>query len=134
MAKRTLLQAEAKQPVSSSDHRSRSGLWFRPPVDIFETEQAITVLADMPGVTADDISVELNKNMLTIAGRMRPWEEADEADVLVEFEIGHYFRQFIVSESIDRKTIEANLSEGVLRLTLPKAESAVSRKIIATSS
>jgi HSP20 family molecular chaperone IbpA len=102
---------------------------FTPDVDIFENERQITLLADMPGVAADDIRIDLNHNQLSISGEVKPFESGNESDVLVEFEIGRYTRQFTLSEVIDQSRIEARHEDGVLRLILPKAEKAIPRQI-----
>lgn len=123
------LQVKEKQEVSTPAEQTRPGLLFTPAVDIFETDQAITLLADMPGVAPDDLLIDLRDNVLTLSGEVRPWEAPDEKDVLIEFEIGKYHRQFTLSETIDQDKIGAKLTDGVLRLTLPKAEKALPRKI-----
>ena len=127
------LQLKEKQEVSSPVEQTRPGLVFTPAVDIFETDQQITLLADMPGVTTEDISIDLREGVLTIAGEVKPWEKADEEDVLVEFEIGKYYRQFALSEAIDQDKIDAQLSDGVLKLALPKSAKAQPRNITVTA-
>ena len=72
--------------------------------------------------------------MVTINGDVKPWEGEDESDILVEFEIGRYYRQFTLSEVIDQARIEAKLEDGVLRLVMPKAAKAMPRKITVTAS
>lgn len=127
------LQVKDKQEVASPAEQTRPGVVFTPDVDIFEDERQITLLADMPGVTSDGITIDLNDNVLSIAGEVKPFESADESDVLIEFEIGRYYRQFTLSEVIDQSKIEAKHEDGVLRLTLPKAEKAVPRRIAVTA-
>jgi HSP20 family protein len=129
MAETKDLKVKEKQELQTSAEQTKPGLVFTPDVDIFENETEITLLADMPGVTSDNISIDLNEGVLTLTGDVKPWENADETDVLVEFEIGKYYRQFTMSELIDQDRIEAKLEDGVLRLTLPKAEKAKPRKI-----
>jgi len=107
---------------------------FTPAVDIFESDRDITLLADMPGVASEDISIDLNDGVLSLAGDVKPWENADECDVLVEFETGRYYRQFTLSETIDQAKISATFQDGVLRLVMPKAEKAMPRKIAVTAS
>jgi len=126
------LQVKDKQEVASPAEQTRPGVVFTPEVDIFENEQEITLLADMPGVTSDDITIDLNDNVLTLSGDVKPFEEKNESDVLIEFEIGRYHRQFTLSEVIDQSRIEARHEDGVLRLRLPKAEKAKPRQIAVT--
>lgn len=127
------LQAKAKQEVAAPAEQTRPGLVFAPEVDIFETDNKITLLADMPGVAVDSVNIDLQDGVLTVTGDVKPWEEADETDVLVEFEIGKYYRQFTLSDTIDQTNIDAKLENGVLRLTLPKAEKAAPRQITVTA-
>jgi len=127
------LQVKDKQEVASPAEQTRPGMVFTPEVDIFENEKQITLLADMPGVASDDITIDLNDNVLTISGEVRPFENENEADVLIEFEIGRYSRQFTLSEVIDQSRIEAKNEDGVLRLILPKAEKAIPRQIAVTA-
>jgi len=127
------LQVKDKHQVASPAEQTRPGIIFTPEVDIFEDERRITLLADMPGVGPDDITIDLNDNVLSISGEVKPFEGAEESDVLVEFEIGRYFRQFTLSEVIDQSKIEARHEDGVLRLNLPKAEKAIPRQIAVTA-
>lgn len=123
------LQIKEKQEVAAPAEQTRPGLVFTPEVDIFENDRHITLLADMPGVAADDVNIDLRDGVLTLTGDIKPWEGSEESDVLVEFEIGKYYRRFNLSEAIDQAKIEAKLEDGVLRLILPKAEKALPRKI-----
>jgi HSP20 family molecular chaperone IbpA len=123
------LQVKEKQELSTAAERTKPGLVFTPEVDIFETDRDITLLANMPGVAADDIAINLDNGVLTISGDVKPWESAEEQDVLVEFEIGQYYRQFTLSDTVDQGKIEAKVENGVLRLVLPKAEKAMPKKI-----
>ena len=129
MAESRELQVKEKQEMAPAAEQTRPGLVFTPRVDIFETDADLTLLADMPGVASDNITIDLNEGVLAITGDVKPWEGPDESDVLVEFEIGKYFRKFTLPETIDQQKIEANLQDGVLRLRLPKAEKARPRKI-----
>lgn len=123
------IRVKEKQEVKTAAEQTTPGLVFTPDVDIFESDTALKLLADMPGVAADGVTIDLDDGVLTITGEVKPWEDSDETDVMVEFEIGKYYRQFTLSEMIDQDRIEAKLENGVLRLTLPKAEKAKPRKI-----
>jgi HSP20 family protein len=122
------IQVKEKQEVRAPE-QTQPGLVFTPAVDIFETDQDITVLADLPGVKADGLTIDLRDNALTIMGVIVPYEKEAEQDVLIEYEIGKYFRQFTLSNLIDQAKINASLKDGVLHLVLPKAETAKPRKI-----
>jgi HSP20 family protein len=123
------LQVKDKQEVASPAEETRPGIVFTPDVDIFENDKQITLLADMPGVASDDITIDLNDNALSISGEVKPFGDDNESDLLIEFAIGRYHRQFNLSEAIDQSKIEAKHEDGVLRLTLPKAEKAIPRQI-----
>ena len=133
MAESKELQVKEKQEVTAPGEQTRPGLVFTPDVDIFENEKEITLLADMPGVAPDDVNIDLRDGVLSVTGDVKPWEHAEEKDVLVEFETGKYFRRFTLSEVIDQNKIGAKLEDGVLRLTLPKAEKATPRQIPVTA-
>ncbi len=126
-ARADLQKAETAAP--SGPEHTRSGPVFTPAVDIFENDSAITVLADMPGVKAQELSVDLRDSVLTLTGRVSPPEKAGESYVRREYQTGTFFRQFTLSEAIDQTKIEAKLSDGVLRLELPKMERAKPRQI-----
>ena len=122
------IQVKEKQEVRAPE-QTQPGLVFTPAVDIFETDHDITVLADLPGVTSEGLNIDLRDNVLTIMGVIAPYEKETEQDVLIEYEIGKYFRQFTLSNLIDQAKINATLKDGVLHLVLPKAETAKPRRI-----
>ena len=123
------LQLKEKQEIASPAEQTRPGLVFTPDVDIFETEKQITLLADIPGVKSDDLSIDLRDNVLTLLGEITPADTSNEEMLLVEYQTGKYYRQFTLSEVIDQNKIDAKLDDGVLRLTLPKVEKATPKKI-----
>ena len=126
---RTDIQKAEKDGVQTGPEQTRPGPVYSPSVDIFENDSAITVLADMPGVKAHEVEIDLRESMLTLTGRVAPPENTRESNVLREFETGTFFRQFTLSETIDQAKIDARLSDGVLRLVLPKVEKARPRQI-----
>ena len=123
------LQPKEKAAVSAPAEQTTAGSVFTPDVDIFETDHEITLLADLPGVKAEDLTIDLRDNTLALSGDNRPLGGAEGEDILVEYEMGTYYRQFTLSEVIDQNKIDAKLENGVLRLTLPKVEKAAPRKI-----
>ncbi len=122
------IQVKEKQDVATPE-QTTEGPYFTPAVDISETDEAITLMADLPGVKNEDLSIDLNDDVLTLVGDVSPYEKEDEEDVVVEYETGRYFRQFTLADIIDQEKIEAKLNNGVLNLTLPKAEKAKPKKI-----
>ena len=128
------LQAKEKAEVTTSAEQIRPGAVFTPAVDIFETDKEITLLADMPGVKADSLNIDLHENVLSLDGDVRSPEGGDEMDVFREYRTGKYYRQFTLSQAIDQSKIEAAMKDGVLRLNLPKVEAATPRKIAVKSS
>lgn len=123
------LQVKEKQEVAAPAEQTRPGAVFSPSVDIFETEQAITLLADLPGVKTDDLKIDLRDSVLTLSGDVHSIEGENEQHLIVEYGVGRYFRQFTLSEMIDQERIDAKLKDGVLTLTLPKVEKATPRTI-----
>jgi len=129
MAEPKELQRTEKEEVAESTEHTRPGPVYKPAVDIFENQSGITLLADMPGVRAEDLEIDLREGVLTISGRVVPAEGEGETDVLREYSPGTYYRQFSLAETVDQSNIEAKLAHGVLTLELPKAEAAKPRQI-----
>lgn len=103
---------------------------FTPPADLYETDEAYNVEMELPGFSRDDVSVTIEQGMLTIAGR-RAREESDEDENyhLRERSVGRFSRSFSLPASIEADEVEARFDEGLLKVTLPKAEEARTRKI-----
>jgi HSP20 family protein len=132
---------EARMEIQKSEkgaptvaEQTRSGPLYSPAVDIFENDNAITVLADMPGVKAQDLQIGLRESVLTLTGRVSRPETPTESDVLREYRSGTFFRQFTLAETVDQARIDAKLADGVLRLELPKVEKAKPRQITVRTS
>lgn len=123
------LQAKVKTEVTTPAEQTRPGLVFTPAVDILETEKEITLVADMPGVKPEGLNIDLRENTLTLDGDVKSPKGADEVDVLREYRMGKYYRQFTLSQVVDQGKIGAEMKDGVLRLRLPKVEAATPRKI-----
>ena len=134
MTEKNEILSQGKSVITAPPATETRSLVFKPFVDIFEGDREITLIADMPGVAADDMTVELRNGLLIIEGGVRPWENAEESDIQVEFEIGRYARRFRLPEAVDHNRIEAHCSNGSLRLTLPKLEKALPRNIAVKTS
>ena len=122
------LTTQQKQEVQTEEH-TRPGRTYVPHVDIFETDQALWLRADMPGVREDSIGINVDKNVLSIEGQFALDDYQDLSPVYTEYKVGNYQRRFSLSNVIDADKIHARLTDGVLELELPKAESAKPRRI-----
>ena len=103
---------------------------FSPLSDIYETDDELVLVSEVPGSALQDITVRVDKGVLTIEGDAKfdvPGEEY--AQTYVSFCPGQYFRAFALSDEIDRDKITASVANGLLTVHLPKAEAAQSRKI-----
>jgi HSP20 family molecular chaperone IbpA len=125
----TEIQKTEKSSAPAIPEQTRPGPVYTPAADIFENGGSITVLADMPGVKAEDLKIDLRESVLTLTGPVSAPEKPGESDVLREYHSGTFFRQFTLAETIDQSKIDARLTDGVLRLELPKVESARPRQI-----
>lgn len=102
---------------------------FVPRVDIYEDGEQVVIVADMPGVNEKSVDIMLEKNVLTINGRVEFVEPANLSLTWSEYSVGDYKRSFTLSDGVDRDHIEATVIDGVLRLYLPKAAPAKTKKI-----
>lgn len=123
------LQVREKKELQTEAEQTRPGRVFTPAVDIFESEAEITLLADMPGVTSDSVTIDLHNNELKITGEVEPQGSEQETYILREYETGRFHRHFSLSDRIDQSKISASMKDGVLRLELPKVEQAKPRRI-----
>lgn len=123
------IQKAEKGGLPAVPEQTRPGPIYTPAVDIFENDDHISVLADMPGVNAKDLKIDLRENVLTLSGYVTGPEATSETPILSEYESGTFFRQFTLSEVIDQTKIDAKLADGVLKLALPKLERAKPRQI-----
>jgi HSP20 family molecular chaperone IbpA len=115
--------------VSEGQERTRQRRVYVPSVDIVEGKDETTVVADMPGVDDTSVDVTIEKNILEIYGRVDPEIPQDMRLAVSEYGIGDYHRRFTLSDEIDKERIQATVKNGVLKLVLPKAEIAKTRKI-----
>jgi HSP20 family protein len=122
------VQKKEAAPVEQVE-RTRSRNIYTPDVDIVEKADSIVVIADVPGLDESGVDLTLEKNILSIYGTVEP-EIPEKHELLhASYGIGDYQRSFTISDEIDREKIEASVKDGVLRVILPKAEVAQTRKI-----
>ncbi len=121
--KQGALQTASEKSLATRDETR----YVAPPVDIFETEDAIVVIADLPSVGKEDVDIRVEDSILTIRGKAT---YSPPADLLrEEFSLDGYFRQFQLSDEVDQEKISAETKNGVLTIHLPKAEKSKPRQI-----
>ncbi|HTR13810.1 MAG TPA: Hsp20/alpha crystallin family protein [Roseiarcus sp.] len=129
MAQSKEMAVREKKEVAAKEEKTIPGRYFVPPADIYETDEALAVVLEMPGVEKKDIEVSLENDVLTVDGRIDFSKYRDVEPVYAEYNVGHYARSFSLSDRIDRDKISANIEDGVLTLTLPKAKAAQPKRI-----
>jgi len=121
----------AENPITTE--RTKPGKVFVPRVDIRETKESIILIADMPGIDEKSVDITLEKNILTITGSVKPPEFEGYSSVHSEYDIGDFERAFTISDEVDRDNIAATVKNGLLRVTLNKAEEVKAKKIAITT-
>ncbi|PLX79357.1 MAG: molecular chaperone [Desulfuromonas sp.] len=120
------LTVQNEKPLSRESLQSRER-FLTPAVDIFETDNGLTLVADLPGMTNDDLNIDIDQGVLTLHGV--PGRQAKGDSLFGEFSMPGYYRQFRLAEQLDAGSAEAELKNGVLTLHLPKAEAAKPKRI-----
>jgi HSP20 family protein len=130
MAEMSEIAVAEKREVDTSIHQElRSGNWFVPATDIYETPDSVAIVIDMPGVCFDCAQVNIVDDELVVTGHVTHGEDQDDYVLYREYDVGHYHRHFGLPEMIDRNRIEAFMTDGVLTVTLPKVEEVKPRRI-----
>ncbi len=118
-----------KQEQRGVSEATRPGRTYRPNVDIAESEEGLWLWADLPGVDDESVEVQLENNVLSLEGRVSTKDYENLAPRYTEYNVGNYRAEFSLPSEIDIDRIRARMSNGVLELELPKAESARPRRI-----
>lgn len=121
------LQVQDKKELEAAGEPTKAGAVFTPAVDIFENQDEIILVADMPGVGKDGADIHLEENQLRIRGTVST--EVPGTLLISEYPSGDFVRTFTLSDAIDQSKIEAGMKDGVLRVRLPKSEATKPRKI-----
>lgn len=116
-------------PPSESAGTPEPRLLFNPPIDIYETPEGLVLYADLPGVTAEGLDLQVQDNRLTLFGRIQGADQSPSNMVHQEYQEGDFLRSFILSDEVDHERIQAKLTNGVLRVDLPRAARAKPRRI-----
>jgi HSP20 family molecular chaperone IbpA len=123
------VQVQQKREVEKKQESTVPLRSFLPVADIFETDQALKVVVEMPGVAKENVDVGVENDVLTITGRIDLSKYEGLQPVYTEYNIGNYSRSFQISSRIDQDGIKAELKEGVMTVVLPKSEKAKARRI-----
>lgn len=127
--KNQALEVQEKKELASKNEKTVPARYFVPLTDIFENEEALTVVMEMPGVEKKDLDINVENDVLRVEGRIDFAKYQGLEPLYSEYNIGHYARSFTLSNKIDAQRINAGLEDGVLTLKLPKIEEARPRRI-----
>ncbi|MEM9703452.1 MAG: Hsp20/alpha crystallin family protein [Planctomycetota bacterium] len=103
------------------------GPLFKPPIDIYESDDGLVLVADLPGVTVETLDLQVQNNKLTLYGHVTA--PAEGRPGYAEYEVGDFVRSFILSDQIDHERIGASMKDGVLKVTLPRVDRGPARRI-----
>ena len=119
----------APQPQPTDQIAQAARETYTPPIDIHESPEGLILEADIPGATEQGLHVQLEDNVLILYARIEPHVPQEATLIHEEYPLGDYHRSFILSDEVDRERITAELKNGVLRVLLPKADRARTRRI-----
>lgn len=119
----------AKKEFEQTVERTEAGTFFSPYTDIHETQTAVIVAMEVPGVNKESVDITLDKGVLTVKGKVDVERFSSLRPLYTEYNVGNFVRTFTVSTKIDSAGISASLADGVLTIELPKAAEAVAKRI-----
>jgi HSP20 family protein len=129
MARSQELEVQEKKELVSKEEKTVPSRYYRPNTDIYETDDTLTVVMEIPGVQKKDVDVHLENDVLRVEGRVDFGNYEGLEPLYTEYNIGHFARAFTLSSKIDQQQISAKVEDGVLTLTLKKAREAMPRRI-----
>jgi HSP20 family molecular chaperone IbpA len=129
MASAQELQVQKKREMEKKEESTIPARVFLPNADIYETQDDLKVVLEMPGIEKDNVEINIEDDVLHVAGRLDLSKYAGLQPVYTEYNVGHYARSFQLSNKIDQSKIAAEMKNGILSLTLPKAQEAKPRTI-----
>ena len=118
-----------KRELTQAEERTEAGRFFSPHTDIHETDKAVIVSMEVPGVDRNAIDLQLEKGVLTVKGTIDSQKYESLRPIYSEYNVGNFVRTFTVSPKIDASGISATVADGVLTIELPKAKEALARRI-----
>ena len=129
MAQSQPLQVQEKKELTAKEEKTVPARYYVPNADIYETEDALVVVMEVPGVEKKDLDINLENDVLRVEGRIDFTKYEGLDPLYTEYNVGHYTRAFTLSSKIDQHQISAELEDGVLKLTLRKSREALPRRI-----
>jgi len=129
MAESRELAVQEKKELVSKEEKTVPARYYVQNTDIYETDDALTVVMEIPGVEKKDVEVNVENDVLRVEGRIDFAKYEGLEPLYTEYNVGHFARAFTLSNKIDQQQIAAQLDDGVLTLTLKKAKEAIPRKI-----
>jgi HSP20 family protein len=132
MTQNNTMEIQEQELVDDEVERTRECRCFIPRADIYEVNEDIFIVLDMPGINENAIEIVLEKNILSVKGYAQIKDRGNYSLAVAEYEAGDFDRSFRISDGISRDKIEAIYKDGVLRLSLPRVKEAKTRKISVT--
>ncbi len=129
MAEKQELQVQQKREIENKQEATTPVRMFVPASDIYENQDQLTVILEMPGVDRDHIDLRVEDGVLSVTGNLDFEKYKGLQPLYTEYNVGNYKRSFRLSSAIDQSKIKAELKDGVLTLVLPKAEKAKPKTI-----
>jgi len=129
MANGQPLEVQEKKELVTKGEKTVPARFYVPQADIYETDEALTVVMEFPGVERKDVGISLENDVLRIEGRINFAKYEGLEPLYTEYNVGHFSRAFTLSSKIDQQQIDAELADGVLTLTLRKIKEAQPRRI-----
>lgn len=123
------VEPRVKRELAQAEERTEAGKFFSPHTDIHETDRAVIVSMEVPGVDKGSIDLQLEKGVLKVKGAVDGAKYAAFRPIYSEYHVGNFVRTFTVSPKIDAAAISANVADGVLTVELPKVKEALARRI-----
>jgi HSP20 family protein len=124
-----LNQSPPIEPAAAQEPVQGERVLFTPPIDIYESEEGLVLIADLPGVSVKSLELQVQNNKLTLLGRVSSETPANARLLHKEYEEGDFLRSFILSENVDHERVTARLNNGVLEVVLPHAAKSAPRRI-----
>jgi len=123
------MATEDKKPQAGNGERLVPGRFYVPDTDIYEDDEQLVLTMDLPGVDKNDLEINLEKDVLSVEGRVALTDYDGLDPVYTEYNVGHFARTFRLSREIDQEGISAHIDDGVLALYLKKKEESIPRRI-----